>query len=162
MHILPILTLFNSEIINEFEIKNSSNSLSNHEIQLYLANYMTSLIHGNELSNHAARLSAALFSPGGNIDLSGIDFSRLLDSSRLKSISISKLATGHVGIFDFLKQVFIDHSNNQIRSMIRSGGIRLNHKKIDDPSFLMRVDEFGDYIVLNYGKTSFFIVKIEN
>ncbi len=124
---------------------------------------MTTLIHGEGMSDQATLFSKALFSHSSDIiDLSGINFDRLLDSSRLRTISRTKFEDKNVSIFQFLKQVFPEYSNNQTRNMIRSGGIRLNHEKVDDFNFTLSKDLLKDHVLVNHGKTSFFIVKIES
>ena len=136
---------------------------SKHYLQKHLAKYMTTLVHDETMSNQAIRLSTVLFSYNNDkVDFCGIDFDRLLDSSRLKVLSRSKIGLKEITLFDFLKLVFPENSNNQTRNMIRSGGIRVNHEKMEDLNHYLSKDTLKDHVLVNFGKTSFFIVKIES
>lgn len=160
IHIFPLLTA--CDIKSAIEVIEKHNSEpSNHVIQKYLAKYMTNLVHGENLANQAESLSEALFSCDININLSSYNFELLLDSSRFKNISKSSSILPEFTVFEFLKHIFPEHSNNQIRTLIKSGGIRINRKKVTSIEEKLKCDELKDYVLVNNGKTSFFVIKID-
>lgn len=160
IHMLPLLTACenkpSTEIINE-----SSADPSAHIIQKHLAYYMTSLVHNEDLARQSKSLSELLFSSETDFNLSSYNFELLLDSSRFKKLKKSIFKISELTVFEFLKHIFTEFSNNQIRQMIKSGGFRLNRKKIADSMQNIRLDELNEYNLINNGKTSFIVVKLD-
>lgn len=134
---------------------------SAHYIQKYLAKYMTILVHNEDLASQAESLSEALFSNDKGVNLSSYSFDVLLDSSRFKRIYRSSFVSADVTIFEFLKQIFSEYSSNLIRTLVKSGAIRINRKKITNVDQKLRLDEFKDYVLVNNGKTKFFVIQLD-
>lgn len=134
---------------------------SAHYIQKKLARYMTILVHSEDLANQAESLSQALFSNDININLSPYNFETLLDSSRYRKLSRASFGSEEVTIFGFLKQIFPEYSSNQTRTLIKSGAIRINRNKITSLEQKLRLNELNDYVLVNNGKTKFFIIKLD-
>lgn len=122
---------------------------------------MTELIHGSELANQVERFSEILFNRESMTSQSEFDFNILLDKTRFKTILRSFLWAKEITVLDLLKCIFPDYSNNQLKTMIKSGGLKFNHAKITDMNQKIRQDGMADYLLLNYGKASFYVVKIE-
>ena len=160
-HILPLLSIHGDEVVLEVTHKHF-NSPSNHHMQKYLAKYMTELIHGPELADQAETLSETLFSRELITNRPKYNFKVLLDSSRFKILFRSSLIAKEMATLDLLKHIFPDYSNSQLKTMIKSGGLRFNHIKITDMNQTIKIDEIEDYLLLNYGKSSFYVIKIES
>lgn len=120
---------------------------------------MVTLVHGEKAACKVESLSEALFSQGF-INFSECEFEHLLDFSRLKKLARSSLSK-ELTAFHFLKLIFPEYSNGQIRNTIRSGSIKLNHTKIIDINQIIKTNDLQGYVLINNGKTSFFVVKIE-
>lgn len=123
---------------------------------------MTELIHGSELADQVKNFSEILFNRELLTNHSKFDFSILLDNARYKTMFRSHLLVKENTVLDLLKHIFPDYSNSQLKTMIKSGGLKFNHVKITDMNQKIRPDEMGDYLLLNYGKASFYVVKIES
>lgn len=122
---------------------------------------MTTLVHNEDLACQAKSLSELLFSSETDINLSSYNFELLLDSSRFKKLRKSSFKSKELTVFEFLKHIFTEFSNNQIRQIIKSGGFRLNRNKIVDASQNIRLDELKEYNLINNGKTYFVVLKLE-
>lgn len=160
IHILPLLMACDNKSTTELINENASNP-SAHVIQKHLANYMTSLVHNEDLAYQAKSLSEMLFSIETDINLSSFNFELLLDSSRFKRFKKSSFKSTELTVFDFLKHNFTEYSSNQIRQIIKSGSFRLNRKKIVDVAQILRLDELKEYNLINIGKISFVVVKLD-
>lgn len=156
-----MLNIYGNKGISEASFKHIE-CPSSHHIQKYLAKYMTELIHGSELANQVERFSEILFSRESLTSQSKFDFNILLDKTRFKTIFRSNLLANEITVLDLLKRIFPDYSNNQLKTMIKSGGLKFNHTKITDMNQKIRQDEMSDYLLLNYGKAYFYVVKIED
>lgn len=160
LHVAPLLTACENESKDLME--NHISNPSAHYIQKYLAKYMTILVHNEDLANQAESLSETLFSNDIDINQSTYNFGSLLDSSRFKRISRSSYVTREPTIFEFLKQIFSEYSSNHIRALVKSGAIKINRKKITILDQILRFDEFKEYILVNNGKTQFFVIKLDH
>ena len=159
IHITPLLTSCENE--SKDAIERHIVNPSAHYIQKHLAKYMTILVHNEDLANQVESLSEALFSSDKDVNLSSYNFEVLLDSSRFKRIYKSSFVSTDVTIFEFLKQIFSEYSSNHIRTLVKSGAIRINRKKITNVEQKLRLDELKDYILVNNGKTKFFVIKLD-
>lgn len=158
LKILPILNLnveSTTDLVNRHETDPSS-----HLIQKYLAKHMVTLVHGDEAAYQVEKLSEALFSQG-DIDFSECQIGHLLDSTRLKRLARSSFNAKDLSAFHFLKLIFPEYSNSQLRNAIRSGSMRLNHKKIIDIDQNIKTNDLKGQFLINNGKTSFFVIKID-
>lgn len=122
---------------------------------------MTILVHNEDLANQAESLSEALFSNENGVNLPSYNFEVLLDSSRFKRIYRSSFVSNDITIFEFLKQIFSDYSSNHIRALVKSGAIRINRTKITNVEQKLRLEEFEDYVLVNNGKTKFFVIRLD-
>ena len=159
-HILPVLNIYGDEVISEVTRKHVD-CPSNHHIQKFLAKYMTELIHGLELANQVQKFSEALFRQELISELSKYDFNFLLDKTRFKRISRRSILANEISALDILKHIFSEYSNNHLKTMIKSGGLKFNHQKVIDINQKIRMEEISDYLLVNYGKTSFYVIKLE-
>jgi len=123
---------------------------------------MTELIHGSELTDQVEKFSEILFSRELITNQSKYDFNILIDNARFKTIVRSSLFAKKITALDLLKHIFPEYSNNQLKMMIKSGGLKFNHVKITDMNEIIRKDEITDYLLVNYGKASFYVIKLES
>lgn len=121
---------------------------------------MTELIHGSELADQVERFSEIMFCRELITSQSKFDFNILLDNTRFKTIFRTDLAK-EITVLNLLKLIFPGYSNNQLKTMITSGGLKFNHTKITDMNQKIKHNEMGEYLLLNYGKASFYVVKIK-
>lgn len=156
-----MLTVCSNEPAAELIEKHNSDP-STHFIQKYLAKHITTLVHDEDLAHQAESLSETLFSNNSGVSLSSYNFDVLLDSSRFMKIIKSLFKSTELTVFEFLKHVFLEYSNNQIKALIKSGAIRINRQKIISTDQKLRLDDLMDYNLINNGKTSFFIIKLES
>ena len=160
LYILPLLGV-DQETCNEIIEIHISNP-EDHRIQKYLAKYITSLVHDDELANQVEAFSKIIFARDSSTNLNRFKFEQLLDSTRLRKLRRYFFNGTSVSSLEFFKYVFPEHSNTQLRNMFKSGGIRLNYKKLTDCSELLRLDELPGNILVNIGKSSFYIIKLDN
>ena len=159
-HILPLLNIYGDESASE-ATRIHLGYPSSHHIQKFLAKYMTELIHGSDLAMQVQRFSESLFRQELIPNQSKYNFSLLLDNTRYRRIFRSKVVESEISVLEFLKYIFPEHSNNQLKTMIKSGGLKFNYQKINDVNQKIRMNELADYLIVNYGKTSFYIIKLE-
>ena len=156
-----MLNIYGNKVISEATRKHFV-CPSSHHIQKYLAKYMTELIHGSELTDQVEKFSEILFSRELITNQSKYDFNILIDNARFKTIVRSSLFAKKITALDLLKHIFPEYSNNQLKMMIKSGGLKFNHVKITDMNEIIRKDEITDYLLVNYGKASFYVIKLES
>lgn len=160
-HILPLLSIYNHEIAYDITCKHLSNPEA-HLIQKYIAKHVTQLIHGLELANQVETFSESLFSRDFVPTELVFDYQALLGNSRFIKLFKSTLPTKNITVLELLKNIFPEYSNSKLKTMITSGGLKFNHIKISDLKQIIRLEELSEILLLNYGKTSFYVIKMEN
>lgn len=122
---------------------------------------MTSFIHGSEIADQVENFSNTLFSQKPT-DFSTFRINEILDCTRLKKITRSSLESATFTALEFLKLIFPEHSNSQLRNFIKSGSFKLNFEKINDTTCVIRTSDLSIYNLVNIGKSSFYVIQIEN
>ena len=122
---------------------------------------MTCFIHGSEIADQVENFSNALFSQKLP-DFNTFRINEILDCTRLKKITRSALESATFTALEFLKLVFPEYSNSQLRNFIKSGSFKLNFEKINDATCVIRTSDLSIYNLVNIGKSSFYVIQIEN
>lgn len=159
IHILPILSLRDEKFVSDICAEHATDP-SIRTVQKFLAQYMTKLVHGATLASEAETLSNIIFSKKDSRLLLSFDLGSLLDSNRFRKIPRSSFSSDQMTSFQLAKMIFPEMSNSHIKNMIKSGGLRLNHKIIT-PGDEFYSKDLQEICLFNYGKTSFFVVKLE-
>ncbi|XBC44477.1 MAG: tyrosine--tRNA ligase [Buchnera aphidicola (Schlechtendalia peitan)] len=154
-NVYNFLKFFTTLSILEIDKIASCNSiLELNKSKIFLAEYLTRLVHGEHGVQSAKRISSCLF----NSDVSKMqksDFMQL-EKDGIPSILIS-------GIRD-LKQVLVDSSlassRTQARSMIISNSISINNIKQNNESYVFSKNDifFKRYTLLSRGKKNFCLI----
>lgn len=159
MYILPILSLKDEKFTLDVFAEHYANP-SAHHVQKLLAMYMTKLVHGPNLAFQAETLSNIFFSKKDPNLLLSFDLESLLDPNRFRKLSRSSLPTDQMSSYQLAKIIFPESSNSQIKNMIKSGGLRMNHKIISSGDYFS-ANDLSEICLFSYGKTSFFVIKLE-
>ncbi|XBC44754.1 MAG: tyrosine--tRNA ligase [Buchnera aphidicola (Schlechtendalia chinensis)] len=148
----------NLDILKIDDIESCNSYIELNKYKLFLAEYLTKLVHGENGAKSAKRISSYLFH-SNFVDIKKTDFFQL-EQDGIPSVKIS-------GIRD-LKQVLVDSSlsvsRTQAKNMILANSIAINNiKKTDDMYVISKNDIlYGRYTLLSRGKKKFCLICWEN
>ena len=125
------------------------------ESQRALAREVTSLVHGEENTRKAEKVSQALFY--GNLTELAVDEIEL----GFGDVPTYDLGQSEAGLVDLLVRAGISSSKRQARQDIGSGAIYINGERCKDVDRAMRTADglHGKYLVIRRGKSKYFLVK---
>ncbi len=129
------------------------------EAQKALAGELTRLVHGNNELIRAEKASQALFEK----KLDTLDTKTLLEvlgDAPSTTKDMSTLKDGTLTLLDLVIETNLSKSKGQARKDIMGGGFYFNHKRVDDPSFLIGKEHLidGKFLLLRKGKKNYHIV----
>ena len=128
--------------------------------QRALADFITSLIHGDASCKQAQHASSVLFSG----DIRGLSSDELLDIfNDVPSCPVLfENADDKLGIVDVIIKAKLAESKSAARRLIENGGVYLNNEKVSDVGMKIRLQHFIDekVIVLRSGKKKYSLVKL--
>ncbi len=103
-----------------------------------LAYEVTKIVHGEEKAKEAQKTARALFDEGASIDsmpTAEVDFDE------------------EIGLLNLLRETGLTKSSGEGRRLIQQGGILINDEKVEDPSLVLKEEDFEDgFIVVRKGK----------
>jgi len=116
--------------------------------QKALADEVTTLVHGQEETEHAKAAAAALFGGG---DLRELRQETL--TAALREAGATKVARG-TGILDLFVESGLAQSKGDARRTIAEGGAYLNNERVTDPDLVPSDEDLlgGSWVVLRRGK----------
>jgi tyrosyl-tRNA synthetase len=150
---LKIYTELDQQNITE-TIKEFQDNKSERLAQRTLANEVTSLVHGKEITESVMRVSEVLFGNSDYSELNSDDFEILK-----KELPVVK-TTNNVDLVDVLVKSSLCSSKGEARRLILSKSIYINGKQIDESlTTLHRNDSLSGNIIIRRGKNSLCVVE---
>jgi tyrosyl-tRNA synthetase len=125
--------------------------------QRALADHVTTLVHGEQETEHARAAAAALFGGG---DLTALPGATL--GAALREAGAVTLSGELPGIVDLLVQTGLAQSKGEARRTVNEGGAYLNNERVDDPDLVPTERDLvaGSWLVLRRGKKKFGGVEV--
>ena len=125
---------------------------------------MTIRVHDEESYNNAVQVSRILFGKNTTDDMLNISEKDILDIFEgvpQHEISMNEIING-INIIELLAQKSkIFKSNGEVMRMLRSNGISINKKKVNEHKIINQKDVIGDkYIIIQKGKKNYFLIKL--
>ena len=118
-------------------------------LKILLANEATKILHGDKAAKDAEETAKDTFEGKG--------IGKSLPEILLKKIHFKK----GINIIDLLYDNEIMTSKSEARRAIKSGGIKINDKTLNDEKINISLDFFKEnYIKVSHGKKKHFIIKI--
>ncbi|WP_103981897.1 tyrosine--tRNA ligase [Helcococcus massiliensis] len=137
---LNLLTFLPSEEIEE--LTKYQDERINHAKEV-LAYEIVKLVHGEEKAKEAQETSKALFSKG-QVD------------ENMPSTEVEKsFMEENPGLLNLLSHLGITKSNGEARRLIQQGGIKVNDKKVEDPSLEISGNLLEKDLIIQKGKKVF-------
>jgi tyrosyl-tRNA synthetase len=127
--------------------------------QRRLAQDVTSLVHGQDVTEQVERASEALFG-GGRLEEANVDY---LAEALATARPLVELAPGSDRS---MTQLLVDsglvQSNGEARRTVAEGGAYLNNERVEDPEYVPGDEDFlgGRLLVLRRGKKNFAGVRV--
>ncbi|WP_343192680.1 tyrosine--tRNA ligase [Buchnera aphidicola (Taiwanaphis decaspermi)] len=153
---LKLFTSFNIKEINSFKDINSININTKKYLKSFIADEITSLIHGSNILLSLKNVTKKLFNKTSN-NLTYKDFC-ILYKYGIPSIN---LTNNKIFLRNFLVDSLIAKSLTQARNMILSNSIYINNKLINNTYYIFNdLDKlFNKFTLLCKGKKNFFLIK---
>jgi len=131
------------------------------EAQRRLADEVTTLVHGPSETERAVRAAEVLF--GGDLDeLPVKDLLDVFDDVPSSDMEASLFGGEGMGLLDLLTETGLTASRGEARRLVRSGGIFVNNRRMEDEQVRIGIDAAveGRLLVLRKGKKNYRLVKI--
>lgn len=131
------------------------------EAQKRLASEVTSMVHGPSALEGAQRASGVLF--GGDMDsLSASELLDVFEEAPSSEFSRDAFAGEGMGVLDLLVSTTLAASNGEARRLIRSGGVYLNNRRLEDEAAWVGLGDCieGRLLVLRKGKKNYRLVQV--
>ncbi len=127
-------------------IKNETNI---NKLKIILANEATRILHGENASKKAELTAKETFEGRG--------LSNNLPEIKLKLLDAKK----GIKLLDFLSNNKITDSKSDARRLIKSNGLKINDKLLNDDQKILKENDFKDKVLkISYGKKKHYLVKI--
>ncbi|MCF7936071.1 MAG: tyrosine--tRNA ligase [Synergistales bacterium] len=128
------------------------------EGQRRLAREVTTIVHGGEAADRAARASEILF--GGKFEPDDLSEEMLATLSR--EVPTGEAARADASVIDILAESGACASKSEARRLIRGGGVSLNGRKVDDEKAILSGGNLlpGGVLFFRLGKRRFHLVHI--
>ena len=152
--LLKVFTFLDQEAIRGLE-ESTQQDPGKREAQHMLASEVTTLVHGEECTRKAVKISQALFY-GKLTELEEDEIEQGFGDVPTYSLDDSE-----VGLVDLLVDAGISSSKRQARQDVDSGAIYINGDRCQDVGRAMRTADglHGKYLVIRRGKSKYFLVK---
>ena len=124
-----------------------------------LAWEVTALVHGEEAVTEAIRASEILF--GGELEgITEATFRELAGEVPTCELSTDRFGGEGLWLPELLHEAGLAQSRGQARKDVKSGGVYVNGKRIDDEQHKLTTSElmFGKYVLLRRGKRNYALV----
>ncbi len=154
LSLLKVFTFLDQEAIRGLE-ESMQQDPGKREAQRTLASEVTSLVHGEESTRKAVKISQALFY-GNLVELEEDEL-----ELGFNDVPTYNLDEPQVGLIDLLVNAGISSSKRQARQDIDNGAIYINGKRCQEMERTMRTTDglHGKYLVIRRGKNKYFLVK---
>ena len=143
--VIKFLKMFTDISINEVE-KIKKNNIN--DLKILLANKATAMLHGKKESSDAEKLAKSTFKENST-------------GKSLPSIKIDKHILNK-NLVELIASITKDISKNEIRRLIKSNGVKIDNKLINDEKFIINNQIFKNkgFIKLSLGKKKHFKIVI--
>jgi tyrosyl-tRNA synthetase len=154
LSLLKVFTFLDQETIRGLE-ESVQQDPGKREAQRTLASEVTSLVHGEESTRKAVKISQALFY-GNLVELEEDEL-----ELGFGDVPTYSLEEPEVGLVDLLVNAGISSSKRQARQDIDNGAIYINGDRCQEMERTMRTADglHGKYLVIRRGKNKYFLVK---
>lgn len=150
---LKLFTLLPLEVIVEAEQDLFKNP-GRRQAQQLLAQEVTTLVHGEIVSEQVKRVSDCLFGEATMKELSSDDV------TLLKSVAPLATLSEGVSLVNALVEAQLASSKREARTFIESGAITIQGEKVTDTDAVLVVARYGDLIQLRRGKKNLAVVEL--
>jgi len=143
--VIKFLKMFTDISVNEVE-KIKKNNIN--DLKILLANKTTAMLHGKKESSDAEKLAKSTFKENST-------------GKSLPSIKIDKHILNK-NLVELIASITKDISKNEIRRLIKSNGVKIDNKLINDEKFIINNQIFKNkgFIKLSLGKKKHFKIVI--
>ena len=143
--VIKFLKMFTDISINEVE-KIKKNNIN--DLKILLANKTTAMLHGKKESSDAEKLAKSTFKENST-------------GKSLPSIKIDKHILNK-NLVELIASITKDISKSEIRRLIKSNGVKIDNKLINDEKFIINNQIFKNkgFIKLSLGKKKHFKIAI--
>lgn len=126
--------------------------------QRFLAQELTTLVHGRAAARSAERAAKILF--GAQLD--GIEKNDLLSAAEEMPKTLQSGAPPYP-LVDILLETGLSKSKSMARNDLRGGGIYVNNRRITNEESVLSVSDilFGQYILLRKGKKNYHLLEFD-
>ena len=154
---LKVFTFKSREEIEELE-KLTAEKPQLWAAQKELAESVTRLVHGDEVTDQVLAATEALWGKG---DLASIDASTL--ASATESLPATELEVGTSTIVDLLVGTGLEKGKGAARRTIKSGGAYLNNQKVEDVDYVIAETDLlsGGKVLVRKGKRNLAVATAE-
>ena len=154
---LKVFTFKSREEIEELE-KLTAEKPQLRAAQKELAESVTRLVHGDEVTDQVLAATEALWGKG---DLASIDASTL--ASATESLPATELEVGTSTIVDLLVGTGLEKGKGAARRTIKSGGAYLNNQKVEDADYVIAETDLlsGGKVLVRKGKRNLAVATAE-
>ena len=154
---LKVFTFKSREEIEELE-KLPAEEPRLRAAQKELAESVTRLVHGDEVTDQVLAATEALWGKG---DLASIDASTL--ASATESLPATELEVGTSTIVDLLVGTGLEKGKGAARRTIKSGGAYLNNQKVEDVDYVIAETDLlsGGKVLVRKGKRNLAVATAE-
>ncbi|WP_185865977.1 tyrosine--tRNA ligase [Blattabacterium cuenoti] len=159
---IRIYTFFSKEKIDELIIQHRKNP-NKRFLQKKLAHEITKWVHGKEISEKIIKITHILFNKKNKILqlLNEETFISIYNQIPHMLLSCEEFEKG-IFLLDILKKSGFFYSKSEASRALKSNSIYLNKILIKENILLQKKNIIGKkYILLQFGKKEFFIIKIE-
>jgi tyrosyl-tRNA synthetase len=148
------LKYYTSESVSKIKtlVEKSKEEPEKRVAQTFLANKVTSLIHGDEMAKSVENVSKAIFSN---------KFDKLTDKEKQILFEVVPCfeVKDEISLVDLLVESSLAKSKRDARTLIESGAVSIDGEKIKDTSFKVDKNNFkGGMVVLKKGKREILIL----
>ena len=152
--LLKVFTFLDQESIQELE-ESMRQDPGKREAQRTLASEVTTLVHGEENTRKAVKISQALFY--GN--LAELEEDEI--EQGFGDVPTYNLDEPEIGLVDLLVNAGISSSKRQARQDVDNGAIYINGDRCQEMDRAMRTTDglHGKYLVIRRGKNKYFLVR---
>ena len=151
--VIKLMYLFSDLELSEIKKMESIQGKELNEIKKLLADKVTSIVHGKD------SLEAIHRSASGIFDGSDSDLSKL---TSIPKYSVSKSEIESVSVIDILVNSSLCESRGDAKRLLRSGGIYINDKVIDENHGFLQSDFSKDnFIKLSCGKKKHLLIILD-
>jgi tyrosyl-tRNA synthetase len=131
--------------------------------QRALAREMTTLVHGAETWQAAAKASEILFE-GSLADVTDAAMHHVVAEAPTSEIARARLEGAGTPAVDLMVQAGLAPSKGQARRDVEAGGLYINNVRVDSPTRSVTANDLllGQYVLLRRGKRSYAVVRVHD